>query len=483
MAAGASPSIDHVIVLMMENRSFDHIFGFRSGVNGLKGNEYNLLDPTKPEGPNNPHFQVNNGAPYAVTAGVDVGHSLDQVNTQLFGSKKAPAGGAPAMSGFVAAYNAELKSKHTHLITNTNLADPMQSFAASHLPALNALADAFCLCDNWHAEVPGPTHPNRMYLHAATSRGNARNVWSTRFDCPTLFDQVKDAGKTWTVYENDSYDEVRNFIKTSQNGAGFKQYSDFAADVAGGNLANYVFILPRQVADKTVKNPPNSMHAPEDVRFGEHFIADVYETIRGKKAIWESCVFVLLFDEHGGFYDHVQPGAAPPPDEYTSPLPGDPSWVPSFNFDRFGLRVPALIISPYVPKGVCSDMLQHTSVMQTVRELFGISGTLTNRDKKAKSFAKLLSLRQPRTDTPNTLPRTDLPKLPPVSDPANPANQALDTTQLEHVRAVHHVTLTSFPDSTPDYIPPTQGDASDFIAKRYKKHRGKPPAGTYPSTK
>jgi len=173
----------------------------------------------------------------------------------------------------------------------------------------------------------------------------------------------------------------------------------------------------------------------------------------------------------------VAPGTAVPPDNLTSPRPGDPSWAPKFGFDRIGLRIPALIISPYVKQGVCSDPLQHTSVMQTVRELFGIQGTLTARDKSAKSFAKLLSLRQPRTDTPKTLPRSDLPTLPPLSSPLNPANQTLDTTQMQHVKAVHHTTRSSFPGTTPDDLPETQGEASAFIAARYKKHRGKPPAG------
>jgi phospholipase C len=475
MGAALSP-IEHVIVLMMENRSFDHIFGYRHGVQGLSGNESNLLNPAQPAGPNNPEFRVQNTAPFAVTSGIDVGHSLDQVNLQLFGTKTPKAGAKPNMSGFVAAYKSELASNHVQSPTPAELADPMLGFTSAQLPSLNALADAFCVCDNWRAEVPGPTHPNRLYLHAATSMGNARNVWSTPFNFKTIFEQVQDAGMTWGVYENDTDDEVRKFTRISSNKTAFRQYTNFASDITTGKLPNYSFILPRQMADKTGATMPNSMHAPEDVRYGDMFIADVYEAIRGTAAVWESSLFILVFDEHGGFYDHIPPGSATPPDNLTSPRPGDPSWVPSFSFDRMGLRVPALIISPYVAQQTYSAPLQHTSVMCTVRDLWRIKGNLTNRDKTAQSFAGLVQNNIVNTG-PIRLPRIAPPPAAPANSPNHPANQVLDSTQMEHVLAVHHGTRSSFPKTTPNDLPRNQGEASDFIRTRYAKHLGKPPEG------
>src|SRR5262249_4912154 len=109
------PDIEHFVVLMMENRSFDHIFGYRPGVNGLKGNESNLLNPTSPESDTNPAFVVSNAAPYAVTTGNGPGHSVDQTNIQLFNTRTPAQGQKRTNSGFVMAYSDEMVvDKVTH---------------------------------------------------------------------------------------------------------------------------------------------------------------------------------------------------------------------------------------------------------------------------------------------------------------------------------------------------------------------------------
>lgn len=458
--------IKHVVVLMMENRSFDHLFGFRPGVNGLKGDEFNLLNPGQPQSLANPAFTVGTGAPYAITVGKGPGHSVNQTNVQLFGSSNTS--GAVVNSGFVAAYKVELAADHAHNPSHADLSVAMQSFAPAQLPVINALADQFAICDRWHAEVPGPTQPNRLYLHAATSDGHALNAWSTQFGLKTIYQQVAEAGLTWATYEEDS-NEVREFTPLLAGAPPFKQMSEFAGDCAAGTLANYVFISPRMLTD-AAGHMVNSQHAPHDVRWGEYLVADVYEALRGNPEVWNATALVIVYDEHGGFYDHVAPPKATNPDGKTSPTTGDPSYAPSFAFDRLGLRVGAVVVSPWIPAGkVYSKQLQHTSVMKTARELFGIAGNLTLRDAEAASFAELFSLAAPRTDAPLTLTRPPLPNAPAPDDPAHPANHGLDPLQQGIMLGVHHRTRALHPEVAAELLPNTQAEASRFIRSRNRE--------------
>jgi len=145
------------------------------------------------------------------------------------------------------------------------------------------------------------------------------------------------------------------------------------------------------------------MHPPADVHLGDQLIAQVYDVLRGGPQ-WSRCLYVVTFDEHGGYFDHADPPPAVNPDGIDSPAPGDTaSFAPTFAFDRLGLRVPTLLVSPYVPKGVVySKPLQHTSLLATVRKLFGISGALTRRDAAASTFEDVF-LPAARSDTPATL--------------------------------------------------------------------------------
>jgi phospholipase C len=140
-----------------------------------------------------------------------------------------------------------------------------------------------------------------------------------------------------------------------------------------------------------------------DVRPGDQLAADVYAALRGSPQ-WAQSLLIITFDEHGGYFDHADPPAAVNPDGINSPAPGDTaSFAPSFAFDRLGLRVPTILVSPYLAKGaVCSKPLQHTSVLSTVRKLFGIDAALTKRDAAAATFEDLF-LAAPRSDAPQTL--------------------------------------------------------------------------------
>ena len=470
----AKAKIEHFVVLMLENRSFDHLFGFRTGVNGLKGNEFNLLDPSNPESDSNPVCSVSNGAPFAVPLGKGPGHSIEQTNRQLFNSKTGPVSGQPAKNdGFVRSYSSELFADHVKNPTHDQLSVVMESFAPSRLPALNMLADNFCVCDNWHSEVPGPTQPNRLYVHAATSVGYGHNVWSKKFDVRTIYENLQDKGLTWATYEFDQ-NEVRSFTRINQNKQSFKHFDAFAGDVQEGTLPNYSFILPRFM--NAQEGMANSQHAPEDARYGDNLIADVYEALRSNEDIWNKAALIVLYDEHGGFYDHAVPPGTVNPDGINSPAPDDKaSFAPAFGFDRLGLRVPVVIASPWIKKGtVESTLLQHTSIAATLKEVFELPKFLTKRDASAKTFSQLFSLAAPRKDTPAKLQRAALPQITITPDHArHPMNHSLDETQREIVLGVHHLTQPSHPHGlAADELPRTQNEASKFIRARYVKHFG-----------
>jgi kumamolisin len=213
---------------------------------------------------------------------------------------------------------------------------------------------------------------------------------------------MQSSGRTWAVYYSDQ-NEVAQYSRINTLRTNFKLYeSGFAADAAAAKLANYNFIIPR-FAGSAKDGPVTSMHAPQDVRPGDQLVADVYAALRGSPQ-WAQTLFVVTFDEHGGYFDHADPSPALNPDGINSPAPGDTaSFAPQFTFERMGLRVPTILASPYLAKGlVCSTPLQHTSILATARKLFGIGAALTKRDAAAASFESLF-LSAPRTDTPIAL--------------------------------------------------------------------------------
>jgi phospholipase C len=413
--APALPPIDCVVVLMLENRSFDHLFGKWPGVAGVaQGSFSNRPAPLTPPGPANLPIAAGQPALFSVTQGQGPGHSLNDTNVQLFARKVVPAGAAlepPDDRGFVMNYRSSLATDG-FAGAGVDLSAVMQTFVPGQLPALSALAESFVLCDQWYAEVPGPTMPNRLYIHAATSAGWAYNKWTVAFKNVTIYEQLQTNNRSWAVYYSDQ-NEVAQYSRINTQRASFKLYeSTFAADAAAGRLANYNFIIPR-FAGSSTDGPPTSMHPPQDVRPADQLVADVYAALRAGPQ-WARSMLVVTFDEHGGYFDHADPPKAVNPDGIDSPAPGDTaSFAPRFAFDRLGVRVPALLASPYLPKGVVSSTpLQHTSVLVTVRELFGIQGALTRRDAAAASFSGLF-LSTPRNDAPSVLlstaARTQIP--------------------------------------------------------------------------
>jgi phospholipase C len=382
MNAKNSP-IEHLVVLMLENRSFDHMLGYLHKGDGLTGGEFNLINPADPE---SEKVYVSNASGYITLP--NPAHDVVSVEKQEFGELGNIVTPVP-MSGFV---KVQIETAMGDVEAGKRI---MQCFYPSTIPTLTTLAREFVLCDHWHASVPGPTWPNRFFAHAATSDGVCSDDAKHLYKMKTIFDSLSENGFTWNVY----YGDIPQSIILQHQGdrlGHFKMFHKFFEDLENGDLAAYSFIEPRFM--DFLKWKATDQHPPHDVRLGEYLIAEVYDALRLSQ-YWENLLLVVLYDEHGGFYDHVSP-----PDKVPNP-DGKVSLDPPFDFTRLGVRVPALLISPWVVKGkIDSTLYEHASIPATLRALFNLPEALTARDQAANSFEKNLSRRTPRADTPSFLP-------------------------------------------------------------------------------
>jgi phospholipase C len=435
----ASSVFQHIFVLMLENRSFDHMLGFSgitgtdavtgraTKINGLSGGESNAFGGQT--------FVAGTPAPETLPA--DPGHEFENVLEQLCGPGAAyPSGGPyPAInkSGFAASY--------AGIHGSGDPGDIMKCFSSDQLPVLNALAREFVVCDNWHASVPGPTWPNRIFVHAASSGGLDHSpttaeilLWETLagFSLPkgTIFDEMNSKNVSWRLYAGDDFPMVAALKGIQLNLV--NPYHEFAQDVAQQDYpASYTFIEPSYNVLEDYKCS-TSQHPRDGVSLGESLIKSTYEAIRASPA-WESSLLVITWDEHGGFHDH----AAPPPAVAPGDLPPRSQHNQfGFAFDRYGLRVPAVVVSPLIPRNLIDHRLyDHASIPATLEDVFGLTA-LTARDAAANRLTSLASLSAARSDAPTTLPEprpaTDgcapftgaamRPRLPPLARPAETAN-------------------------------------------------------------
>jgi len=337
----------------------------------------------------------------------DPGHEFTDVKEQLCGA----GGDYPRInnSGFVTNYSA---TQHFD-----NPAEIMKCYAADQLTVLTALAREFAVCDRWFSSMPGPTWPNRFFVHAASSGGLDHSPTKLdmassillngyKFDNGTIYDCFDDEDIEWAIYTGDLLPQslaISGMHLKLLEGR-FKDFEDFARDVSDpGYSTSYVFIEPSYGHVLTHGGNykcGNSQHPLDDVTRGERLLKNIYEAIRNSPH-WESSVLIIMYDEHGGFYDHVAPPeAVAPGDSITDPENN----LYNFDFKRLGVRTPAIIVSPLIPKGTIDHTVyDHTSVLATVENIFGLQ-PLTMRDKYANTFMHLFSLTTPRTDAPTTLP-------------------------------------------------------------------------------
>jgi phospholipase C len=394
-------SVNHIVVLMLENRSFDHMLGYLYPGNltpsgqpfeGLAGTESNPDSNGQPV----TVFPIEATTPNAyLMPGADPGEGYMATNSQLYGSNTAPAAGTAApCQGYVTDYSYtlgwETKEGGWDIVTGTTENDIMGCYTPAALPVLSALARGYAVCDQWFGSVPTETMPNRAFVCAATSQGHMDDKTHT-FTSPTIFGQLDAAGLGWAVYGYDAQPLTKlTFTQISTAAAShFGLFTDFQAAAAAGTLPQYTFLEP------SWGSAGNSQHPNYDVALGEQLIHDVYEALRGGPG-WSQTLLVITYDEHGGLFDHV-----PPP--WGAVAPDSSAGEFGFGFDRFGPRVPTVLVSPLIEAGTVFRVpaggtpLDHTSILKTVEQRWNLAA-LTARDAAAPGFGDVLTLSTPRTD-------------------------------------------------------------------------------------
>lgn len=450
--AGGLDKFEHVVVLMMENRSFDNLLGY-------------LYTPQNPP-PNNQPFEgvayhdlSNPIPPYADSSFMgsvpvhkdsvmnnpnpDPGEEYPHINTSLFGTVLPDSNrfldacqmGSPwnlpstlpttyPMNGFLTDYINNFKATQGRMPTYSEYKIIMSCFPPEVVPVISTLAKGFAVCDHWHCAVPSQTFCNRSFLNSAQSNGFVTNScpdgytkWQNNTS-ETIFQRLQSRGYNWKLY----FDHLDVFpMSLLIHFNALRQYAHdhicsmdaFFDDCAAGRLPEYTFIEPRMMFFHNDEHPPAPLIGnysftifPSSVTPGEKLIHKVYNAIKNSHSSvgnnWQNTLFIITFDEAGGTYDHVQPPPAVPPGPNPNPEMG-------FGFDRLGIRVPAILVSAYINSGtVINDELTHTSVIKTMSDKWGL-GNLTQRDLNSPSLYQYLNRTEPRnpTDWPVTKVREE----------------------------------------------------------------------------
>jgi phospholipase C len=367
----------HVILLMLENRAFDHMMGaLQLAIPAVDG-----VPPGPPirsnMDPGGKAYKQFPGA--ALVVDPDPKHENPNVLSQLQNDNE----------GFVADYARSYPST-----SQAQRQEIMAYHALDTLPALHTLGRSFAICDHWFSSVPGPTWTNRLFAMSGTSLGRVQmpnGIFHPNlhwYSQPSVFRRLREAKRSYKIYFGDF---PLALLLADQRGptAGshFASFDDFSDD-AGGDEAkfpDFCFIEPSYLGGDA-----NDDHPPHDVTRGEELIASVYDALRSNDALWQSSLLVITFDEHGGFYDHVVPGPAVPPDDHTE----------EYTFDRLGIRVPALLVSPWLAQQVVKTEFDHTSLLRSLKDKWGL-GSLGARVDAAKGVLENVTVASEcRTDTP-----------------------------------------------------------------------------------
>jgi phospholipase C len=402
-AASQLGAIEHIVVLMLENRSFDHMLGYLyqdSGNVSPSGQPFEGLAGTESnpgsDGAAVQVFPITASTPNAYfMPGADPGEGYLATNSQIFGSTTAPTPPTATMQGFVTDYSYTLGWETTEkwsIVSGTEAQDVMGCFTPETLPVISALAKGFAVCDHWFGSVPTETLPNRAFALSGTSQGHMDDKTDT-FTAPSIFASLTQAGASWKAYGYDAAPLTEQTFTdlSSAPAANFGQFTDFQQDAAADSLPNFAFLEPSWSATG------NSQHPNYDVALGEQLIHDVYTALRNGPG-WNQTLFILTYDEHGGLYDHV-----PPPTNAT--VPDSSAGEYGFDFTRFGPRVPTVLVSPLIPAGTVYRVpegaapFDHTSVLKTVELRWNLK-PLTARDAAAVDVGGVLTLTTPRTDDP-----------------------------------------------------------------------------------
>jgi len=397
--------IKHVVVLMFENHSFDQMLGcFKAVYPDMEG-----VDPNTPRTNRDLSGRSYEQRPTNDTVvSPDPKHELQHILNQLVDGN----------SGFVSEYEREYPET-----TVEERQRIMDYFGMGDLPALHALAQEFTICDHWFSAVPGPTWTNRFFVHSGTSKGlvtmptrlTERDYYA-HYDQDTIFDRLNEKGVPWHVYFGDVPQSlVLRHQKRPRNVRNYRRLERFFSDAEAGNLPAYSFIEPHYF-----RGEQDDDHPPHATVPAQALLARVYNAIRSDEDAWNSTLLVVLYDEHGGFYDHIEPPSAVPPDRYDQ----------EYGFDRLGVRVPALLISPWADAGVASTQFDHTSLLRYLIEKWDLT-PLTARVSNANSIGDVLrTTGRPRRDTPASIPGPSLEHLATqavatLAEPENDLQQSL----------------------------------------------------------
>jgi len=439
MSHSRENAMDHVVLVLFENRSFDNMLGHLYGpgdgktFEGVIGKELSNPIPEWAE-----HGAEKKSVPYQVATSMDApdpdsGEEYFHTNTQLYNildeenrgkigaAVKAPwnapePGQEPTMDGFVTDYISTFIGEVGRQPTYEEYSQIMTGYTPEQLPVLNGIARDFGVFDHWFSEVPSQTFMNRSFWTAATSSGFVVNSPMTNFlfknDAETLFDRLEAHGKSWKVYilEPDpiSFTGLIHMPRLgSKFATNFVPFSEFEKDAANGTLPDFSLIEPNLLAGHCDYHPAMGrsfigddvdvpLDPPSSILAGEAFLERLYNAYRGMDSETGSNVYnTTLFigwDEPGGTYDHVAPGKAAPPEK------GAPAGQMDFTFDRSGYRTPAIVVSPWVkPGSVYNEEHRHTSMIATVRKLWDLGEPLTERDASARPFDYAFELDSPRS--------------------------------------------------------------------------------------
>ena len=370
-------NIEHVIVLMMENAAFDRMLGAVNGVDGVNPPHSN------PDGSGPPIMQSETTLRQITD---DPQHDLDNVLNQI------SDGGTGFVADFAKRYPTSQRPEREQI---------MGFYSRNTLSVLQTLAANYAVCDRWFSSLPGPTWPNRFFVHSGTSLGHVDMPESLTqpgvhiYDQTTVYELLEKARVPWAIYFGDipqslvmthQWDLTRNYHRIQQ----------FFLDAAGAESAfpKYAFIEPTYFG-----KDQDDQHPPSDVMRGELLIAQVYNALRANDPLWKKSLLIVVWDEHGGFYDHVAPPPAIPPDARGT----------TFHFDQYGVRVPAVLISPWVDQGVINDVFDHTSLLKYAIQKWSLPNQLGARAAAASTntFAKYVETRTAARE--GVLPSIPLP--------------------------------------------------------------------------
>ena len=448
MSKDGSHAMDHVVLVLFENRSLDNLLGHLYGPDdgktfeGVIGKDLSNPIPDWAE-----HGVERKTVPYEVATDMDApnpdsGEEYFHTNTQLFGTQdehnrykvgdqvtapwNAPEPGAkPTMDGFVKDYISTFTGEMGRQPTYEEYAHIMTGYTPEQVPVLSTIAKGFGVFDHWFCEVPSQTLMNRSFWTAATSSGFTINLPTSNFtqknDAETIFNRLEAHDRTWKVYVQEpsriSGTALANLPRLKDRLAtNFVPFSEFEQDAANGTLPDFSMIEPNLVAGHSDYHPACGRALPGDVEIpidppssilgGEAFLARIYQAIRSaaseKGSNAYNTMFFIGWDEPGGTYDHVPPGPVPAPDL------SEPAGQMDFTFNRSGYRTPAIIVSPWVDEGiVINDEHRHTSMISTLRKVWDLGDPFTERDKAAAPIDHLLSRDTPRDPAgwPDVKPR------------------------------------------------------------------------------